>query len=143
MSRMRWIIAMNACVVAGSLGLAGVIGFQMVQRPSIVANPVRLLSSGGCVDVADNVQERGFTIVVFLSSSMEGSRALSQRLDDIRKEHPEVRIRVVDIRNTDTPVARQYEIKQVPTVWLYRDGKLVAKEASKAWRFFEPTAAKR
>ena len=39
-----------------------------------------------------------------------------------------VYLRIVDIGSWDSAVAEQFGIRSLPTVWIYEDGKVVAKD---------------
>ncbi len=142
---MRVVVAVIGFAVSGIAAFAGVVGYQMITRPRLVVPQPQIdtLSSGQRVAVGDYVQEQGFTIIVFLSTAMPSPRLIPDQLDRITKQDPTVRVRTIDIGSTDSDVARQYDITEVPTVWLYRDGALVARTAEHAWRFFQPTADQR
>ena len=47
----------------------------------------------------------------------------------LAEQHPEVKLRRVDIGDWHSPVAQQYGIRQLPTLWLYEDGELVSKDS--------------
>ncbi|MBL8898833.1 MAG: hypothetical protein JNM84_14435 [Planctomycetes bacterium] len=47
---------------------------------------------------------------------------LAPQLEALVKERPFVRLRKIDVKSWDSPVARQHEIESLPQVWLY-DGK--------------------
>lgn len=41
---------------------------------------------------------------------------------------PKVKLRIVDIGDWKSPVARQHRIDRLPTLWLYEDGRLFSKD---------------
>jgi thioredoxin-like negative regulator of GroEL len=46
----------------------------------------------------------------------------------------DVRLRVVDIASWDSPVAKQYGIRRLPTLWLFRDGREVSRDTAAVLR---------
>jgi thioredoxin-like negative regulator of GroEL len=46
----------------------------------------------------------------------------------LAEQHPQVKLRRVDVGDWQSPVALQYGIRQLPTLWLYEDGELVSKD---------------
>ena len=46
----------------------------------------------------------------------------------LAEQHPQVKLRRVDVGDWQSPVALQYGIRQLPTRWLYEDGELVSKD---------------
>jgi hypothetical protein len=138
--RMRIVVGLVACAVAGILGLAGVVGFQIWTRRSLpVRNPrVQLISTGKRVDIGAHVQEHGYTIIEFVCATAPGSRNIARRLDAICQRDPGVRVRVIDIGTRDSEVARQFDVEQLPMLWLYRDGTLVTTDSEAVWKRLEP-----
>jgi thioredoxin-like negative regulator of GroEL len=51
-------------------------------------------------------------------------------LEALAQQHPGVKLRKVDIVAWDSEVARQHGIRSLPTLWLYEDGELTAKDRS-------------
>lgn len=49
-------------------------------------------------------------------------------MEALAETHRMVKLRRIDIGSWDSPVADQYAIRRLPTVWLYIDGKLYSKE---------------
>ena len=49
------------------------------------------------------------------------------QLEALTRQRSDVKLRIVDIGSWDSPVARQYEVRQLPTLWLFRDGAVVCK----------------
>lgn len=49
-------------------------------------------------------------------------------MEALAETHRMVKLRRIDIGSWDSPVADQYSIRRLPTVWLYIDGKLYSKE---------------
>jgi thioredoxin-like negative regulator of GroEL len=53
------------------------------------------------------------------------------QLEALAKQNPLVKLRTIDIGRWDSPVAEQYSIRSLPTVWLYEDGELYSKSRDK------------
>lgn len=51
---------------------------------------------------------------------------MGPQLEALTSRRPDVRLRIVDIESWDSPVARQYEVRRLPWLWLYRDGRRVS-----------------
>ncbi len=49
-------------------------------------------------------------------------------MEALAETHRLVRLRRIDIGSWNSPVAEQYGIRKLPTVWLYIDGKLFSKD---------------
>lgn len=130
------------CVLAagfGIAGLAGVVGYQICTRPDPARfdPPVQRISTGERVYLGTYVQGPKMTVVLFLSSTAVGGRAISKRLEAIRAVREDVRVRVIDIGSPPGEVARQCGIAQVPQVWLYRDGKRLTDDLNTVWQILE------
>ncbi len=41
----------------------------------------------------------------------------------------QIPLRKVDIKNWNSAVAQQYNIQRLPTLWLYKDGKIVSQDS--------------
>ena len=53
---------------------------------------------------------------------------MGPQLEALAEHDPKVKLRVIDIGSWDSPVARQFGIRLLPTVWLYEDGALYSKD---------------
>jgi hypothetical protein len=49
-------------------------------------------------------------------------------LEALARQHPQVKLRIVDIGSWSSAVARQHAIRSLPTLWLYEDGELFSKD---------------
>lgn len=49
-------------------------------------------------------------------------------MEALANQHPQVKLRRVDIGQWSSPVAKQYGIDRLPTLWLYEDGELYSKD---------------
>lgn len=130
------------CVLAAGLGitgLAGVVGYQICTRPDPARfdPPVLRISTGERVYLGTYVQGSKMTVVLFLSSTALGGRAITKRLEAISAVRDDVRVRVIDIGSPPGEVARQYGIEKVPQAWLYRDGKRLTDEFNTVWQILE------
>lgn len=47
---------------------------------------------------------------------------MKSQLETVANERQDVRVRFVDIGSWSSPVARQYNVRSLPTMWLYQDG---------------------
>ena len=55
---------------------------------------------------------------------------MKPQLEALAKDTDDVFLRIVDVGAWDSAVAQQYAIRQLPALWLYRDGELVAEDSS-------------
>jgi thioredoxin-like negative regulator of GroEL len=49
-------------------------------------------------------------------------------LEALTRKAPDINLRRVDIGSWDSAVAAQYQIRSLPTVWIYENGALVARD---------------
>lgn len=49
-------------------------------------------------------------------------------MEALARNNPRVKLRVVDVVGWESAVAQQYNIRSLPTVWLYEDGELYSKD---------------
>jgi hypothetical protein len=54
---------------------------------------------------------------------------MGPQLAALARQDARVKLRIVDVVRWDSPVARQYRIERLPTLWLYEDGALVSKDS--------------
>jgi thiol-disulfide isomerase/thioredoxin len=95
---------------------------------SATASPrVRIISEGGApVHLADLLVPGKVTLVDFYADWCGPCRAISPRLEALANSDPDVYLRKVDIVNWRTEVARQYELRSIPSIRVYnRDGRPV------------------
>jgi len=52
------------------------------------------------------------------------------QLEALAQANPKVKLRIVDIGDWRSPVARQHGIDRLPTIWLYENGQLYSKDRS-------------
>lgn len=138
---MRFLVPLLACLAAAHLTLVGIVVFQISTRDRSAWSgqdpQMRLISTGRRVDLAQHVQPHGLTVIEFLGVFAPACRKLGPRLLAATQRRPDVRVRVVDIVSYDSDVAKQYDIEEVPALWLYRDGRLVATDADTVWRLLD------
>lgn len=48
-------------------------------------------------------------------------------MEALAKLRDDVRLRIVDIKSWDSDVARQHDIRRLPSLWMYENGKLLSK----------------
>lgn len=53
---------------------------------------------------------------------------MESQLEALTRQRTDLRLRIVDIEAWDSPVAEQYGVNRLPTLWLYSDGERVASE---------------
>lgn len=51
---------------------------------------------------------------------------MGPQLEALTRRRTDVRLRIVDIESWDSPVALQYSVRRLPSLWLYRDGRRVS-----------------
>ena len=72
----------------------------------------------------DVIQAKGFTLVDFWAEWCGPCRMMMPALEDISENHP---LRMVKVNVDKCPnIAAQYQIKSLPTLILFQDGKPVA-----------------
>lgn len=136
---MRFVVPLIVVAAAGLATLVGIVVFQASTRPRVADRDptVRLLSTGQRVDLVQHIKSRGWTLIEFMGAFAPECRKVGKRLDAVVQRRPDLRVRVIDIGSYESDVAQQYEIESVPTLWLYRDGQLVATEADAVWQQLE------
>lgn len=53
---------------------------------------------------------------------------MGPQLEALAQAHPQVKLRRIDLGSWGSPVAEQYGIRSLPTIWLYEDGELLSKD---------------
>lgn len=53
---------------------------------------------------------------------------MGPQLEALANQHPNVKLRKIDIVNWESEVARQYRVQSLPTIWLYEDGELLTRD---------------
>ena len=51
----------------------------------------------------------------------------------LASQHPQLKLRRIDVVSWNSPVAEQYSIRCLPTLWLYENGSLVSKNPDAIW----------
>jgi hypothetical protein len=51
---------------------------------------------------------------------------VGSQLEALVRSRGDLRLRKVDVVSWVSPVARQYDVRQLPWLWLYRDGERIA-----------------
>ena len=49
-------------------------------------------------------------------------------MEALAQASSELKLRVIDVGSWQSPVAKQFGIDRLPTLWLYENGKLVSKD---------------
>ena len=52
------------------------------------------------------------------------------QLEALVEHNPRAKLRRIDIGSWHSPVAKQYDIRRLPTVWLYEDGAVVSRDTA-------------
>jgi hypothetical protein len=50
------------------------------------------------------------------------------------RQHPLLKLRRIDVVSWHSPVAEQFSIRSLPTLWLYENGELVTKDSNEISR---------
>jgi hypothetical protein len=58
-------------------------------------------------------------------------------LEALARKDPDLRLLKIDIGKWGSPVAEQYRIKRLPTVWLYENSKIATRDVREAMRKLE------
>ena len=59
---------------------------------------------------------------------------MGPQLAALAQRQPQLKLRRVDVVRWDSPVAEQFSIRCLPTLWLYENGSLVTKNADEISR---------
>ena len=54
---------------------------------------------------------------------------MGPQLAALVRRQPQLKLRVVDVVRWDSPVAEQYSIRCLPTLWLYENGALASQKS--------------
>lgn len=57
---------------------------------------------------------------------------IGPQLEALATQHPNIKLRRIDVGSWSSPVARQHGIRRLPTVWLYENGALVTQDSKAA-----------
>lgn len=58
-------------------------------------------------------------------------------MEALARKDPDLRLLKIDIGKWGSPVAEQYRIKRLPTVWLYENSKIATRDVREAMRKLE------
>jgi thioredoxin-like negative regulator of GroEL len=53
---------------------------------------------------------------------------MKSQLEAFANHRNDMRLQLIDIRNWDSPVAQQFAIDRLPTVWLFTNGRQITNE---------------
>ena len=112
--------AANARVAAGSAAVVGTI------------------SEGESVDLAAFAQTEGRTVFFFTKPWCGGCWRLAPRVEDAVHAASGTTLRVVDIREWESDVARQHGINATPDLILYEDGRQAGRGIAQVLSLIEP-----
>jgi thiol-disulfide isomerase/thioredoxin len=90
--------------------------------------PVATLNNGGkTVDIETLMVPGGIMIFDFYADWHAPCRELDPQLRMLAQSQDKVYLRRINMLNWDTPLARQYALKSIPSVWIYDgEGEMVA-----------------
>lgn len=104
-------------------------GCGLAAAPELPSGPrldeaelIRTVSKGEVVDLDEVLEDGRWTIVQFTAPWCPGCRQLEPWLEELVRARGTVRLRKIDIRDWDSPVARQHGIQSIPQLWLH-DGR--------------------
>ncbi len=100
--------------------------FSVEYIDTSTLQPIRVISRGQRVDIRRYLSKRGRTVVMFTAPWCPGCRAIQPRLESLARNSPSLSLRIVDIGNWGTPVAKQYKIRTTPYLMLFHGKQLVA-----------------
>ena len=98
---------------------------------------IRTVSNGESVELFDLLDEGEWTVVQFTAPWCPGCKQLEPRLQAAIRERGNVRLRRVNIKDWDSPVARQYGIQSIPQLWLHDGTKRVSTDTMDVLRRIE------
>lgn len=84
------------------------------------------ISHGERVELTDFIEPQGRTIIQFTADWCPGCKQIAPHVEDLLDRDASLVIRKVDIESWNSPVAQQYEVRSIPHLLLYEDGRLVA-----------------
>jgi thiol-disulfide isomerase/thioredoxin len=99
---------------------------QAVTRATARGQSIEVISHGAQVDINQHLALGNVTVVDFYADWCGPCRMLSPYLEQMASSDPQIVLRKIDIVNSNTPVARQFNIHSIPQVNVYnRLGQLV------------------
>jgi thiol-disulfide isomerase/thioredoxin len=88
--------------------------------------PIEVISHGAGVDINRHLALGNVTVVDFYADWCGPCKQLSPSLEQMVNSDPEIALRKIDVVNSRTPVAQQFNIHSIPQVNVYnRRGQLV------------------
>jgi thioredoxin 1 len=95
-------------------------------RPSAPAVKIKTISKGEKVDIDRNLAKGYVTVVDFYADWCGPCRALMPQLEKLIKQHNDVVLRKINIKDWSSPVTNQYGINSIPHVRVYdKNGTMV------------------
>lgn len=120
-------------------------GCGLAAAPELPSGPrlgeaelIRTVSKGQAVDLDEHLEDGSWTIIQFTAPWCPGCRQLEPRLEALVKARGTVRLRRIDIRDWDSPVARQHGIQSIPQLWLHDGHERVSTNAGRILAALEP-----
>ncbi len=81
---------------------------------------VLILRSTDTVSIADLLQKKRWTLILFTAPSTTDSDALERRLEaTMRQRVNNVRLVIIDVGGLDSQAARALGLKELPSAWLF------------------------
>ncbi len=100
---------------------------QLARRESAVETVV---ANGEKADLEDHLVRGGVTVFDFYADWCGPCREIAPRLEQMAESNPSVYLRKINIKEWNTPIAEQYEIQSIPSVWVFdKTGKLILEKS--------------
>ena len=135
-----WDSSVKKPIVAGTLVLAAMLLVDAL-RPSELPTErlpqdelIQTVSTGEVIDLASVLDDEHWTVVQFTAPWCPACRQLDPELERLVLERGSVRLRKIDIRSWDSPVAQAFGIRSIPQLWLHEGTERVATDAREVLR---------
>lgn len=93
---------------------------QIIQKQLRKQNQIiTICKNGEQVDLKQYAQKGSVTIFDFYADWCGPCLSLAPKLEQFVKDNNQVVLRKINIKKWGSPVAKQYQIKSIPSIWIY------------------------